>query len=205
MRCSSSQISPSLAGTNPAMIPRAVDFPQPLGPKKVTNSRPRMFKTKLSRTVLPPKRLVMDTCSRSIESFISPCRYVMRGESLSEPGSRACRSQLSLPLELIGADFAIPTIHRVGGLFHRQCRLHGPFDADLIIIGAPEFLDLVLNFLRCFVERRRLDRGPDEGRPSQRLLIRTAHEFHEIENYVHLLPRNADWDTPIMSIDDECR
>src|SRR5215471_20941053 len=94
---------------------------------------------------------------------------------------------ISLLSDLTGAYFAVPTVHGVGGLLNGQCRFHWPPTTDLIVLRAPEFLDLVLNFLWCLAEGCRFDRGPDESRPCYRLLVRAAHELHQVENDVDLI------------------
>ena len=81
MRSPSIQTSPSVAGINPAMMFRAVDLPQPLGPRKVMNCLPRTSRAKSRSTVFVPNRLVIRNRSDSIVSFICSRRYAMKGRA----------------------------------------------------------------------------------------------------------------------------
>src|SRR4030042_5018649 len=73
------QTSPALAGINPEMMFRAVDLPQPLGPRKVTNCLPRTSRAKPRSTVFVPNRLVIRNRRDSIVSFMIFHRYAVKG------------------------------------------------------------------------------------------------------------------------------
>src|SRR5258708_4929704 len=95
-RSSSSQISPALGASSPASRLRAVDLPQPEGPRKVTNSPPRTSSAKSSRTFFAPKCLLSRKRRRPI-----------------------------IPLELLDAlraDLLVPAVHGRDQLLHRQLR-----------------------------------------------------------------------------------
>ena len=70
MHSSSIQISPLVIGMSPVMQLRAVDLPQPEGPRKVTNSPSPSSREKSSTAVFSPKRFVMRLMDIFLKSFI---------------------------------------------------------------------------------------------------------------------------------------
>src|SRR5437016_14364468 len=75
IRTPSSRISPAVGGSRPASRLSAVDLPQPEGPRKVTNSRPRTSSARSSRTIFAPNRLVRRNARLVIKlEFLDPLR-----------------------------------------------------------------------------------------------------------------------------------
>src|SRR2546426_2548874 len=152
MRSPSIHTSPSVAGSSPATMFSAVDLPQPLGPRKVMNCRPRASSAKSRSTVFAPNRLVMRNRSESSVSF-------------------------KLSLDLLRADLPVPAVHRVRELLEVELGGHLVLlaGADLVVIGAPELLHVVADLGRRLVERRRLDARTDERLVGEDLLVDAAH------------------------------
>src|SRR5262249_59595579 len=83
-----------------------------------------------------------------------------------------------LLLNLVGADFPVPTAHRIAQLLDAKRRRHFPLGADLIVFRAPEFFAVILDIFRSRHDCRRLDPLPDERAPREDLLLRRPHELH---------------------------
>src|SRR6266850_305589 len=182
MRSPSIHTSPSVAGSSPATMFSAVDLPQPLGPRKVMNWRPRASSAKSRSTVFAPNRLVMRNRSESSVSF-------------------------KLSLDLLRADLAVPAVHRVRQLLEIELGGHLVLlaGADLVVIGAPELLHVVADVGRRLVERRCLDARTDERLVGEDLLVDAAHELHQAEQDVDLVLRHASGNRPVVAVDDEGR
>src|SRR5256712_10745849 len=155
MRSPSIHTSPSVAGSSPATMLSAVDLPQPLGPRKVMNCRPRASSAKSRSTVFAPNRLVMRKRRESSVSF-------------------------KLSLDLLRADLPVPAVHRVRQLLEVELRGHLVLlaGADLVVIRAPELLYVVADLGRRLVERRRLDARTDERLVGEDLLVDAVHKLH---------------------------
>src|SRR5437879_7011796 len=145
----SSLISPLVGGSRPASRLSAVDLPHPDGPRNVTNSPPRTSSAKSSRTVFVPKRFVRRNESAEITlEFLDPLRpHVL-----------------------------VPPIHGRDQIFHRELRDDLVLLLHVGVLGPPVLLDELLDVGGRFVQRRRLDRGPDERLPGEHLLLGPPHE-----------------------------
>src|SRR5881409_2026090 len=160
----SSLISPLVAGIRPASRLRAVDLPQPDGPRNVTNSPPCTSSANSSSTVRVPKRFVRRNESAEITlKFLDPLR----------------------------SHFLVPAVHGGDQVFHRELRDDLVLLLHVRVLGPPVLLHELLDVGRGPIERGRLDRGADEGLPGQRLLLRTPHELHEVKDDVLLGGGNA--------------
>src|SRR5205823_7937566 len=178
-RSSSGQISPALGASSPASRLRAVDLPQPEGPRKVTNSPPRTSSAKSSRTFFAPKCLLSRKRRRPI-----------------------------IPLELLDAlraDLLVPAVHGRDQVLHRQLRDDLELLVHVGVLGPPVLLHELLDVRRGSVERGGFDRRADEGLPRERLLLRAPHELHEVEDDLLLAGGHTFRDRPVVTVDDERR
>src|SRR5262249_42217652 len=82
-----------------------------------------------------------------------------------------------LLLDLVGADFPVPTVHRIAQLLDAERWRHFPLGADLIVFRAPEFFDVILDIFRSRHDCRRLDHRTNERAPGEGLLLRRPHEL----------------------------
>src|SRR5438552_6782923 len=143
-RSSSSQISPALGASSPASRLRAVDLPQPEGPRKVTNSPPRTSSAKSSRTFFAPKCLLSRKRRRPI-----------------------------IPLELLDAlraDLLVPAVHGRDQLLHRQLRDDLVLLLHVRVLRPPVLGHELLDVGRRLVDGGRRDRRADERLPRAPLL-----------------------------------
>src|SRR5438067_5047243 len=173
-RSSSSQISPAVGCNSPASRLSAVDFPQPEGPRKVTNSPPCTSSAKSSSTFFAPKCLLSLKRRRSI-------------------------IELEL-LDALRADLLVPSIHGRDQVLHRQLRHDLVLRLHVVVLGPPVLLHDLLDVRRCLVERGRFDRGADERLPRERLLLGTTHELHEIEDDLLLGGGHALGNRPVVTV-----
>src|SRR5919201_4587903 len=114
-RCSSSQISPVVGCSSPASRLSAVDFPQPDGPRKVTNSPPCTSRAKSSSTFFAPKCLLSLKRRRPIIG-------------------------LELP-DALRADLLVPSVHGRDQVLDRQLRHDLVLLLHAGVLGPPVLLD----------------------------------------------------------------
>src|SRR5438093_1190230 len=178
-RSSSSQISPAVGCNSPASRLSAVDFPQPEGPRKVTNSPPCTSSAKSSSTFFAPKCLLSLKRRRSIIGLEF--------------------------LDALRADLLVPSVHGRDQILHRQLRHDLELLVHVGVLGPPVLLHELLDVRRGSVERGGFDRRADEGLPRERLLLRAPHELHEVEDDLLLAGGHTFRDRPVVTVDDERR